>query len=618
MKLQVSKSANAIIYYVAETFRNGNKTASRLVEKIGTHQELLDKGIKDPKAYAQNRVNQINQELKNSVLSVNQNIDLKTSLEPLSIESKDITQNIGWLYIHEMLRQLGVEEYFRKEISTKAQYDVYAVFEYYVANRFLFPGSKREAFLSRDKFFGAPDFSLHDGYRALTLLNKCDEDLQSVMYKGCGNISPLETDVLYYDCTNFYFETEEEDDNTYNEDGDIIQWGLRRYGEGKEHRPNPIVQMGLFTDKNGIPISYCIHHGSNNEQNTVIPLERRMLKDYAASKFIYCSDGGLGSYDNRFFNTLGGRDYVVTQSLKKTKEEELSYIFKDLNWKFLHNDKNVSLEAFKSACDKLMSGAPLTEKEQDFLNNDIIYKKYPIKRKIPAKFLGKFRLRGNVEVEEDILITFSAKYYLYQRHLMQKQLEEATRWLNRDPDSLKKGPNDIRRFIKTLSVTQDGELATNKSNEIDNEVVTREMMFHGFYAVATSLDKPAKDILDINASRWRIEQSFRILKSDFDSRPVFVSTPEHIRAHFLICYTALLIYRLLERNLNSSIPNEDHFTTNQILNTIRNMNVLDQKLNYSQSVYTGSLVLDSLEKIFKKGLNKKYYKTSYLEKLFRS
>jgi hypothetical protein len=616
MYVKVSVSKNSKSYYIVESYRQGNKVLSRIVEKVGTHNGLLAKGIKDPEEYAKKRAEELNTQLKEEVVTVNQTIDFKEDLDDSSsVISKDISQNIGWLYIHKIYEKLGLNDFF-KSIKGKAKYDLNQITEYLVVNRFLFPGSKLSAFLSKDKLFNSPDYSLSDGYRLLTHLDTHNDELQKILFEGTKNIISLNTDVLYYDCTNFYFECEEQDDNIYSQDGDIIQWGLRRYGASKEHRPNPIVQMGLFTDKNGIPMSYCIQHGSNNEQNTVIPLESRMFRDYHTSKFIYCSDGGLGSYDNRFYNTLHERDYVVTQSLKKTAEEELKCIFTDLNWKYVHDDKPVSLELFKKILDKKMNNEELTPEEQKVIEHDMIYKAYPIKRKVPLNLLKNVKLKGTVEMEETIFITFSAKYYLYQKQIFNRQLENAKEWLKKDPDTIKKGPNDIRRFIKTIAVTKQGEVAEEKCNDLDQDVIDKECRFHGFYAVATSLDKSINEILEINSSRWKIEQSFRILKSDFDARPIFASTPEHIRGHFAICYIAILIYRILEKQLNSLHKKNETYSSTQILNTIRNMNVINQNGAYYQSIYTGSKILNDLEKIYPCKLNKKFYKTKELKEKF--
>lgn len=611
MRLKINKTKNKIFYYVFDSYRENGKIVTKTIEKIGEHYSMIANGISDPEDFANKRVEELNQERKNNKLSITETYNFTEVLPNVNTYSKSTYKNIGWLYIDEIYKNLEISN-FLSSINNKAKYDLNAIIEYFVVNRCLFPGSKREAFLNKDSFLFSPDYNLYDGYRALTPLDKYNNQLQQKLFEGTKKCIDLNTDVLYYDCTNFYFECEEEDENLYNEDGDIIQWGLRKYGYGKEHRPNPIVQLGLFTDANSIPISYCVHHGSNNEQNTTIPLENRMIRDYKTSKFIYCSDGGLGSFDNRFFNTLQGRDYVVSQSLKKTAESELESIFKDLNWKYVNNDKKVSLEQFKSILDKKFNGPPLTNEEELYIENDMIYKAFPMERIVSPSILKQFKLKGKVSLDETVFVTFSAKYYLYQKEIFERQLDTATKWLNKDPDTLRKEPNDVRRLITTSSTTDNGEIANNKSNSINTQQVDYEKKFHGFYAVATSLDKGIKEILAINSSRWKIEQSFRLLKTDFDTRPMYTSTPEHIRGHIAICYISLLIYRILERKIY--LLNNNHYSSNQILNTLRNMNVVPiSDCNIYQSLYTGSSVLDNLESLFDLGLNKKYYRYKNLK-----
>lgn len=624
MRLNIKKTKNKTFYYALDAHREGGKVISYIAEKIGEHSELLNKGISDPLKYANQRIEALNQEKSENKLSVSENYDFTQSLPVESISSNSTTLNIGWLYIHKLYEALGVKDLFNR-INGKAKFDLNNIVEYLVVNRFLNPGSKREAFLKKDEFFASPSYSLQDSYRCLTLLNEHDDELQKTLFEGSKSILDFDTSVLYYDCTNFYFECETQDDNLYNDDGDIIQWGLRRYGASKEHRPNPIVQMGLFTDKNGIPLSYCIHHGSNNEQNTVVPLERRMIKDYSTSKFIYCSDGGLGSFENRFFNTIQGRDYVVTQSLKKTANKELDLIFKDLNWRYVNpiyddngNEIIPSIKKIKEILDKKYNGETLTLEEEKIISEDMIYKMYPMSRAVQASSVTNGKFKGTFTMDETIYITFSAKYYLYQKALFNKQLEVAKDWINnKDPENIKKGPNDIGRFIKIEAVTKNGEIADEKAVMLNQERIDEEVKFHGFYAVATSLEnKSIKEIMDINASRWKIEQSFRILKTDFDARPIYVSTREHIKGHLAICYITLLIYRILERKLLLQNP-EQIFSSNQIIQTLKNMNVVEiSDGSILQATYTGSSVLEELEKLFQQGLDKKYYRKKKLLKKY--
>ena len=622
MHLSVSKSKNKTFYYVIASFRDGNKVSSKRLLNIGEHSELLAKGIKDPLAYAKNIVEQMKLDKIDNVLSLTNKYDFSQSLDDSSISSSDLSKNIGWLYLNNIYDRLGLDNFF-KSLSSREHYDANLITKYLTIDRILYPRSKLASFNAKESYLGNFDFKLHDVYRLLTLIDSKNDELQKTLFENTKKIIDLDSSILYYDCTNYYFESENPDDDVLDENGDIVQWGLRKYGFSKEHRPNPLVQMGLFVDKNGIPISYCIHHGSNNEQNTVIPLEKMMIEKYNQSKFIYCSDAGLGSADNRFFNCLQGRSYVVTQSLKQTKDEDLKLIFTDVNWMIYSNnskdklkDSSVSLEEFKTAWIKNLSGKELNTNEKELVKYDMVYKIYPIKREVPLIFLKEMGIRINkpIEIEESLYVTFSIKYFLYQQDLLSKHIARAEKLIG-SKDISTNGKDIISRLIKSEYKTEDGVSATKQITSIDDNAIEEESKYNGFYAVASNLETSIYEIIRINSSRWKIEQSFRILKTDFDARPAYTSTPENIRGHFAICYMALLIYRILERQLLLQDEN-NHFTTNQILSTLRNMNVYEEIDNkIYRSIYSGSSVLNALEKLFDNKLNKKYYNYSFLRKL---
>ena len=616
MRLNISKSKNTTIYYVADSYRDGKKIVTNIIEKIGSHSELLAKGIDDPLKYAKEYVAKCNQDIKNDIVNYSEKINLKEELESSSLISHSTLKNIGWLFLLKIYKQLGIDE-FVKSIDTRAKYDISSIIMFLSISRILNPCSKKATFESLNKYFCAPKYQLIDSYRVLELLSKNNEVLQKILFKNTSNYINLETDVLYYDCTNYYFETEIEDDDLYDEDGDIIQWGLRKYGFSKEHRPNPIVQMGLFIDKNGIPVSYSLHPGKTSEISTVIPLEKHMIKNYRHSSFIYCSDAALGSYDVRFFNSLNGRHYLVTQPLKKIDEENTDSIFLDKDWKFIDDDQPVSLNAFKSAIDKFINDEPLSDCELELLKKDMIYKMYPITRDVPAEFIKNLgiKLSGKLTMDEVIYITFSKKYYIYEKKVFNRQLDAAKEMIENNKVTKKKSKSNPARLIDTISTTPSGEAAFNKSYSLDEKAIIYEEKYHGFYALATNLDKNIKDLLAINAQRWKIEQSFRILKTDFDARPAFVWTEDHIRGHFAICYIALLIYRLLERKLILTDSNYS-FSTRNIITTLNNLNVDEKSESLYKSAYTGSIILNALNKSFNLNLNKKHFRKNTLCDLF--
>lgn len=606
MRLSKIKKKNDTFYYVIESLPGGS---TKIYEVIGKHSELL-KITDDPLSYARKRVEEINNSSKEDVMIFNEKIDFSEKIEESNdIASKNTSKNIGWLYLDEIIKKFDLESFFLKH-KGKQKYNLYDINKHLVVNQILNPGSKMNAWENIDNYIGMNKYDLHQSYRFLTDLNNCKDELQSYLFKKTKEIIELDTSVLMYDLTNFYFETEEEDIDFLDGDN-ILQYGFRKYGKSKENRPNPIVHMGLFVDKNGIPISFTVEKGNTNEQETVLPIETRIIKEYGESKYIYCSDAGLNSYAIRFFNMMQGRNYVVTHSLKKTEEKEKDLIFKDLNWKYKDNDESVSLEYFKSLCDRLISGDELTEEEKDILKRDVIYKKFPTNHKVElSKIIPGSKSKGKIEFEETIFITFSAKFYLYQKKIFNKQLSRAEEWLEKGIEK-RKNQNDPSRFIKEDNFTKSGELATDKLKTINDSTVEDEIKYHGFYAVATNLNLSIKEVLDINSNRWLIEYCFRLLKSFFDTRPMYVFTEEHIKGHLTVCYQSLLVFQILSKKLDEL---GTHYSARAILDTLKNMVISNHSNRYYESNYTNSKVLQSLEKAFQLKLDKKQYKMNKFTK----
>jgi transposase len=392
--------------------------------------------------------------------------------------------------------------------------------------------------------------------------------------------------------------------------GEIME-GLRRFGVSKEHRPNPIVEMGLFMDMRGIPISMCIHPGNTSEQVTAIPMEKEILKMTNGAKFIYCADGGLGSYNIRKYNDMGGRAFIVTQSIKKMGRELQNLVFKDSDYRLLSNDKSVSIEEMK--------GFDRFDEQNRALYNDRIYKFIPHVHTFDLGLYeykqlnnGKTRKqKAKGKLEQTILVTFSRKMMEYQRAVRNRQIERAKKILQtNDPEEIKKGPNDVRRFMKRLAKTENGKDVPVKY-VLDESKIAEEEKYDGFYAVATNLDDPAKSILAVMEKRYMIEDCFRIMKTNFNGRPIHHRLPKRIKAHFLICYTALLVQRLMECMLDDQ---GTHITTASIIKTMRNMNVTNVHDFEYMALYTGSRGLEALVKATGLDLERLHYQPKYLQK----
>lgn len=606
MKLNYDRKSKDPTYFIQVGIRNGKKVTTKNVERIGKHSELL-KITDDPLEYAKQRVKEYNENIKNSKVEYNitVNFDDKVINQGNTV-SKSTCKNTGYFYLKELYSSLGISDFFDKVCSgRKIAFNPNMINMVLTFSRILDPGSKMHTLKNLTGFYGDFDFSHQDILRFMDILEENYDEYLSHLFESSNKVIKRNTNVCYFDCTNFYFEKESEDEDVYDEiTGELIK-GLLKYGVSKEHRPNPIVQMGLFMDADGIPLSMCINPGSDNESLCAVPAEKKMLKMFENKDIIYCSDAGLGYNGTRLFNDFGGRKFVVTQSIKKLNSILKQAVFNDYDYRFSQDGKPASLETMKTF--------DRTLKENRKYYDGYIYKSIPVDKLVDLGLfevkqhkngkIKKVKSKGNLK--QRIIVTYSRKMAEYQKTVRNRQIERAKKILaNMDPDNFKKGPNDVTRFIKS-----DKE---KKNYYLDEARIEEEAKYDGFYAVATNIfDMKETEVLDIQSRRYKIEDCFRVLKTNFSSRPVYHRKESRIKAHFLICYTALLIYRLLEVKLDR---NKTHFTTEQIIETLQNMNVVNCSDMYYQACYTGSDVLDSLEQLFDLKLSRKYYQPKTLNK----
>lgn len=612
MKLYYDKRAKDPIYYVQQGFRNGKKTTTKNIAKIGKYSELL-KITSDPLAYAKEQIQKYNDELKNKKVSMEMTIDFDKKIKSSNdLVSSSNQLNIGYFILQKIYHNLKIGTFFKKITSDlKITFDPNRVNRFMTYARVLEPDSKLGTYDHLHKYYEQTSFEYVHILRTMDILEKYYDEYICHLFEHSNSIVKRDTSVCYFDCTNYYFEIECEDEDYVDEvTGEILK-GLRKYGFSKQHKPNPIVSMGLFMDSRGIPLSMCINSGSDNEQTCAIPLEKKMTQMLDGKKFIYCADAGLGSLNIRKFNSIGGRSFIVTQSVKKLSDTLKKAVFNDYDYRLLSNDKTITIENMK-AFDK-------NDKKNLKLYNDSAYK--IIKADKPID-LGLFeekilkngktkKVKSKAIVKQKIIITFSRKMMEYQRYIRNRQIERAKKILeSKDPESIKKGPHDVKRFIKRISVSKSGEKAKD-SYYIDQSVIEEEEKYDGYYAVATNLDDDAKTILGISSKRYKIEDCFRVLKTNFSSRPIHHRNRERIIAHFLICYTALLIYRLLESKLDDY---GTHFTMENIIETLKNMQVVNMHDMYYQSIYNGSQVCTALNAVFDLALDKEHYLPKELNK----
>jgi hypothetical protein len=608
MKLYYDKRSKNPTYFIQQGIRNGKKTTTRNIKVIGKHNDLL-KITDDPLEYAKQKVKEYNEDYKNNKLKLDISIDFDKKLpssENIVAQTKNV--NIGYFYLQSIYNDLHIKDFIDQMVSkTRIKFDCNIINRFLTFARILDPRSKLGIYDHLNIYYEQPVYHYENSLRFMTLLyNKYDEYITH-LFDNSSHIIKRDTSLCYFDCTNFYFEIDEADDDYVDEiTGEVIS-GFRKHGISKEHRPNPIVQMGLFMDGKGIPITMCLNPGNQNEQLCATTTEEKMIKMFKNKEIIYCADAGLGSYDIRKFNSFGKRSFIITQSIKKLGDTVKEAVFNDFEYRLLSSNQEISVEFMKSF--------DRTDPTNRSLYDDTVYKVIPADKAIDlgleeeyiTKSGQKSTRKAKGELKQYIIVTFSRKTMEYQRHVRNKQIERARKIIKSNKvDRLNKNQNDPKRFIK-----KDGK--TKDKYYIDEDMIKEEEKYDGFYAVATNLDAPNdyKKILEHNAMRYKIEDCFRILKTYFKARPVNHSTKNRIIAHFMTCYTALLIYRLLEVKLDE---HGTHFTTSEIIENLKNMNVVNNHDLYYQATYTSSKLCDALNEVFQLDLDKEYYHPKDLNK----
>ena len=528
MRLRITKCKNSDIFYVIKTIYVNGKQKTKTIERIGNTAEVTEKSNgEDPYVWAKKYVDELNKKEQEGT----KEILIKKSQTKLIDKDKQNSFNCGYLFLEKIYYGLGIEKICKK-ITDKYQfkYDLNSILSRLIYGRIIFPSSKLAINDLSKKFIEQPNFELQHIYRALEVISKENDFIQSELYKNSLEISKRNTGVLYYDCTNYFFEIEEAS-------------GIRQYGPSKEHRPNPITQMGLFMDGDGIPLAFNITSGNTNEQGTLTPLEEKILKDFELSKFIVCTDAGLASNDNRKFNNKDGRAFITTQSIKKLKKHLKEWALDPKDWSVVGDSKKYDISKLEE-----------TEESKKSNYNKTFYKK---------------RWINENGLEQALIVTYSLKYKNYQQKIRNAQIERARKAIqNKNIKIDKCNPNDYMRFILKTNVTDDGEVAENKVFTINQKVIAEEEKYDGLYGVCTNLEDNVEEIIKVNHRRWEIEESFRIMKSEFKARPVYLSRDDRIQAHFMTCFIALLIHRLLEKKI------EEKYTCEEIINCLREMNLM--------------------------------------------
>ena len=533
MRLKITNSKNKQHYSIIEDYTNlQGKRTTRVIENLGNLNKLKERfGMNNTLEELHKYINNLKEISKEELINVtfNPNKDI-----PKNIKRK---YNIGYLSLKKIYDDLNIKS-ICNNIQNKYQFhfDLNEILSYLVYARIIYPSSKLETFKQCQNFIEQPKFKLHDEYRALSYIAKNIDYIQENLFNNSKNIINRNSKVIYYDCTNYFFEIDEEDD-------------LRKYGISKEHKPNPIVGMGLFMDGDGIPLSFNIYPGNQNEQKSLIPEENKIINNFKLddSKIVLCTDAGLASDEIKKFNVKDNRGFVITQSLKKLKDEYKKEVFDKSNWRIANDFKNL-------------------------YNLDTIEQNSSLKEKYYDTLFYKIIQTETKSVKQDLIVTFSFKYFDYNRNIRNSQIERARKSIENNQVSRKgKNQNDYRRFIDSINSTDNGEVAENITYSINQDIIAEEEKYDGYYALTTNLVGDVNEIFKIVKGRWEIEESFRIMKSDFLARPVNLSREDRIKSHFLTCFISLLIFRILEKKMNYK------YTSSQLLREIRNMDLLELK-----------------------------------------
>jgi transposase len=566
LKLTISKSKNSTSLYVAKSFYENGTRTSKIVEKLGTVEDIKKKlNGEDPIEWAKRYIEELNRKEKE------EKRDVLVKYSPSKVIPKDEQHfyNGGYLFLQRIYHELQLDK-ICDMISRKHKFtfDLNSILSRLLYARIIYPSSKLATFQLATNFIEQPNCELHHIYRALEVIAKETDYIQSSLYSNSLKISKRNTGVLFYDCTNYFFEIEQEN-------------GLKQYGVCKQHQPSPIVQMGLFIDGDGVPLAFSISKGNTNEQLTLKPLEEKILSDFNLSKFIVCTDAGLASTSNRKFNDKNDRAFITTQSIKKLKAHLKEWALAPEGWIFSHGGETHDITGLDEEKDK----------------EKVFYKERWIKED---------------GLEQKLVVTFSLKYRNYQRKIRSSQVERALQTITTNPSRLKKNnQNDYKRFIQKVNYTPDGQVAEKVSYGIDEDLIVAEEAYDGFYAVCTNLEDDAAEIIKINRRRWEIEECFRIMKSEFKARPVYLSRDDRIEAHFTTCFISLIIYRLLEKRLG------EKFTYHEILKGLKSMNFLRIRGEGYIPTYTRTDLTDALHESFGFHTDNQIVTTQQMKKIFK-
>lgn len=601
MRLSFSRPQRPHTIYVLESFRDKTgKSTTRRVETLGSEEEIEEKyGCSDGLEWAKAYVSRLNEEKRNSKEKIKIELSPSERINP----GEQVSYDCGDLLLLPLYNRLGLPKVCEGILSgRKVKYNLNEILEALVMLRLLCPCSKLSSYGLGKKRIRKMTCDLEDIYRALSLLSSHIDDIQAAVWENSQKIIRRDTRVVYYDCTNYYFEIEDDDPIGKDMRHPKRPEGIRRRGKSKENRPNPIVQMGLLMDADGIPLSFIIFPGNESEQPSLQKIEEMIADKFSLNEFIISTDAGLSSEDNRRYNMTEGREYIAVQSLPKLSEADQRMALDPHGWHIAFRDR--SLEPICPE-DPDRDTFNLNEVDLNAERHTKFYKEIIVNKAIGGK---KSSARP-----ERVIVTYNHDFALYLRHKREERIKVAKKIIKNKQVKSRQSQQDPRHYVSTVYATKDGEEAEHISMSLNTKVIEDEARFDGFYAYGTSLDDEAVDVLRARSFHHEIEHLFRTTKSFLDARPVYLQRSDRIRSHFLICFISMVILKMLQKQLDMPEVSID-----RLINTIRGF-----KLGYIRGagyipLFERDELTDKLQEINGICIDTQVVKTKDLNSIYRN
>lgn len=601
MHLSPAKPQEGKIYYIAKSFRNerGISTKKNMF-RLGTLDEIRRReGVSDAWQWAQEELARRNEEERIG----RQKLKIELSPSKRINTGECVKYSGGDLMLIPFYNALGLPQICREiQTDTRTEYSLNEILESLVVSRILYPCSKKGAYELNKKRIRPTSFGLEDIYRALSLLSSHIDDIQARVWSNSQKITDRNTRIIYYDCTNYYFEIEDNDkDFVDKQTGEYIP-GLRKRGKSKENRPNPIVQMGMLMDGDGMPLSFIIFPGNESEQPSLQKIEEMVANKFGLNEFIISTDAGLGSENNRRYNMTEGREYITVQSLPSLPKADQDMALAPEGWRIAFRDSALPpIDPFNPERNIFN----LSEIDLDAERHTRFYKEIIVDKCMDGD--------KSTAQQERVIVTYSHDFALYLRHKREERISSAQKIVNRRQTKSRQSQQDPRRYIATEYITKEGIKATNVKMALDQKAITADQRFDGFYAYGTSLDDDAADVLRARSFHHEIEHLFRTTKTFLEARPVHLQRQDRIRSHFLICFLAMVIIKILQKKLH--MP---ELTIDQLILTLRSIEFDYFKSIGYRPLFERNEITDRLQQIAGITIDTEIVETKRMNKLYRN